>query len=404
LLKEGWKMVEEVNVDCLVIGAGPAGSVTAREVARAGWNVLLLEKRPEIGIPVRCGEGISKEVLDLVGLDKEGPYIASEMDGAIVISPNGSTLTLGPEIAGPEVGFVIHREKFDQELAKQAVHAGAEIWIRAEANSFEMKGDLVEVGVRHLNADKVVRAKIVVAADGFESLIPRWAGIETKLERKDIDSCIQYEMVGIDSKEKFTEFFVGKCYVPGGYVWCFPKGHGIANVGLGLNGAFIKEPKEVKSYLDRFISSNERFSKGRITEINGGGVSVSLPLEETVSDNLVIVGDAARMIDPLTGGGIYNACFSAIQAGMTICEALEKKDYSKEALEPYERRWRDGIEMQLARNYLAKEKLLEISDDTLDKIVAAISDYDLKEISTKELLIALGSKYPEVMQELSGLL
>jgi len=393
-----------IEVDCLVIGAGPAGSVTAREAARGGWNVLLIEKRPEIGVPVRCGEGVSRELLDMVGLDRKGRYVSSEMDGAKIVSPNGTVLTLGPEIAGPEVGFVIERETFDQELAKQAARAGARIWVRADAVSFERVGGKARVDVIHNNERKTVEAKIVVAADGFESLVARWAGIDTSLEMKDIDTCIQYEMVGIDTDDRFTEFFIGRCYVPGGYVWCFPKGPGIANVGLGVNASMLEGTADPKRYLDEFIRKNPRFSKGRITEINGGGVSVSLPLEETVDDNLIIVGDAARMIDPLTGGGIYNACHAAIQAGRTINEALEKGDFSREALEPYETRWRERLEMEMARNYLAKEKMLQVSDETLDKIVSAIAEYDPKEISTEELLKALSSKYPEVMEELGGLL
>ena len=101
-------------MDCLVIGAGPAGSITAREVAKNGWKVLLIEKRAEIGIPVRCGEGVSKSLLDLIGLDKDPSFISAEMDGAKIHSPGGSVLVLGPEISGPAMGFVIQREKFDQ--------------------------------------------------------------------------------------------------------------------------------------------------------------------------------------------------------------------------------------------------------------------------------------------------
>jgi digeranylgeranylglycerophospholipid reductase len=402
--RRGQIMSDLLEVDCLVIGAGPAGSVTAREVAKEGWSVLLIEKRAEIGVPVRCGEGISKNLLDLLGLEKDDRFISAEMDGAKIHSPNGSVLILGPEIAGPEVGFVIQREKFDQELAKLAVRAGAELWVRAEAHSLEVLEDGIKVKVKKLTDQVEIKAKVVVAADGYESLVARWAGIDTKLALKDIDTCLQYEMVNVDTDDRFTEFFLGKCYVPGGYIWCFPQGTGIANIGLGVNGSLAQGKADAKKYLDDFIAGNTRFSKGRITEINGGGVSVSLPLEQTVADHLIVVGDAARMIDPLTGGGVYNGCYAAIQAGKTICEALSKGDTSKDALEPFESRWREGIEMEMVRNYLAKEKLLEVSDDTLDKVIVAISEYDLKEVTTEELLKAITSRYPEVMEELGSLL
>lgn len=395
---------DTIVVDCLVIGAGPAGSITAREVAKGGWNVLLIEKRPEIGVPVRCGEGVSKQLLDLVGLEKEGIHIDSEMDGAKIHSPSGHIITLGPEIAGPEVGFVIKREYFDQRLAEESARAGAKVWVRADALSMKRVEDGFDVEVQRVNEKVRIRTKVVVAADGYESQVARWAGLDTKLELKDIDTCIQYEMVGIDTDERYTEFFLGKDIAPGGYIWCFPKDGSTANVGIGVNGAMITSPRAAKRYLDGFIKSRGRFSKGNITEINGGGVSVSLPLEETVADHLLIVGDAARMIDPLTGGGIYNGCYAGIQAGKTICEALEKGDTSKASLDVYESRWRGRLEMEMARNYLAKEKLLEVSDEMLDKVISAISEYDLQEITTEELLKAIASKYPEVIEELGSLL
>ncbi|MEA3559229.1 MAG: NAD(P)/FAD-dependent oxidoreductase [Candidatus Thermoplasmatota archaeon] len=397
-------MTEEISVDCLVIGAGPAGSITAREVSRGGWEVLMIEKRAEIGVPVRCGEGISKQLLEMIGLERDGRFIDSEMDGAKIHSPSGHTIELGPEIAGPEVGFVIKREYFDQRLAEEAVRAGSRVWVRAEAMSMEKGEDGYIVDVDHISGKKHISAKVIVAADGFASKVGRWAGMDTSLKLKDIDTCIQYEMVGVDVVERYTEFFLGSKIAPGGYIWCFPKDSDTANVGIGINGAMIDGPSAAKRYLDSFIENNERFAKGKITEINGGGVSVSLPLEETVSDHLVVVGDAARMIDPLTGGGIYNSCFAGIQAGRTICEALERGNTSKASLEIYDTRWREGLETEMARNYLAKEKLLEVSDEILDKVISAVSEYDLKEISTEELLKAVSSKYPEVMEELGRLI
>ncbi|MFO8051048.1 MAG: NAD(P)/FAD-dependent oxidoreductase [Thermoplasmatota archaeon] len=395
---------QRIDVDCLVVGGGPVGSVTASEVAKGGWNVLMIEKRAEIGVPVRCGEGISKELLALVDLSGKERFIDARMDGAKIHSPSGHTVVLGPEIAGPEVGYVIRREYFDQELAERVVRSGGEVWVRAEALSLERTDDGFMVEVRHINEMIMVHAKVLVAADGFESKVASWAGINTGLDPGDIDTCLQYEMVGIDTDERYTEFFLGKDIAPGGYVWCFPKEKGTANVGIGINGSLIDAPSAPKRYLDDFIKSRSRFSKGSITEINGGGVSVSLPLEECVADHLIVVGDAARMIDPLTGGGIYNGCYAGIQAGRTIREALEAGDTSKKALEPYEKRWRDRLETEMARNYLAKEKMLEVPDDVIDKVVLAVSEFDLKEITTEELLKAVASKYPKVMEALDDLI
>ncbi len=395
-------MIESGKWDVLVIGAGPAGSTAAWKLAERGRSVLLIEKRQEIGVPVRCGEGISKQLLDLLGLDPDPSFISSEMDGAIVVSPSGKELKLGPEIAGPEVGFVIKRDMFDQILARRAARTGAKVEVRAEAVSMKREGEGWIVNVRTMDGEMEIRARVVVAADGFESLVPSWAGIDSRISPRDIDTCVQYEMVGVDTRERFTEFFMGRERAPGGYIWCFSKEKNTANIGIGINGSMMKERADPKRYLDRFISSNPRFSKGTITEINGGGVSVSLPLERTVADSFVVAGDSARMIDPLTGGGVYNACFASIKAAETIDEALVKGDTSEEALESYEKAWREEFEAEMARNYLAKEKLFEITDETLDKIIGAIAEYDLEEVSTEELLKAVSSKHPEILEELLG--
>lgn len=389
------------NWDCLIVGGGPAGTTAAWKLAEKGRSVLVLEKRQEIGVPVRCGEGISKQLLKMIGIEPDPRWISSEMDGAIIHSPSMIDLELGPEIAGPEVGYVIQRDGFDQALARQAARAGATIQVRSEALSMEKKDDLWHVKVKDLDGDRTEKASVVIAADGFESHVASWAGIDTSLSLNNMDTCIQYEMIGIDVVERFTEFYLGKKNAPGGYVWCFPKGKDIANVGLGINGTMVSGRADPKRYLDRFIANDERFSKGTITEVNGGGVSVSLPLERTVADNFIVIGDAARMIDPLTGGGVYNSCYAAIQAARTIDEALEKGDLTERGLSVFERRWRDHLEDEMVRNYLAKEKLLVVSDETLDKVIEAISGYDLSEVNTEELLKAIASRYPEVLEEIS---
>ena len=391
--RDGW--------DCLIVGAGPAGSTAAWKLAERGRSVLLIEKRQEIGVPVRCGEGISKQLLDIIGLEPDGRWISSEMDGAIIHSPSMIDIVLGPEIAGPEVGYVIQRDNFDQALARKAARAGAVIEVRAEALSMKRVDNGWNVRIKDLNGVRTERASMVIAADGFESHVASWAGIDTSLSLKNMDTCIQYEMVGVEVVDRFTEFYLGRKKAPGGYVWCFPKGKDIANIGLGINGSMISGRADPKKYLDDFIRNDERFNKGTVTEINGGGVSVSLPIEKTVSDNFLVIGDAARMIDPLTGGGVYNGCYAALQAAITVDEAMEMSDLSAKGLLPFERRWRDHLENEMVRNFLAKEKLLEVSDEILDKVIDAIAGYDLKEVNTEELLKAIASKYPEILDDIS---
>ncbi len=397
-------MAGGISVDCLVVGAGPAGSVAAHEVARNGYDVLMVEKRGEIGVPVRCGEGISKDVLDLLCLEPDPSWALWKLGGARIFSPGGHSIVIEESMAGPEVGYVIRREEFDKVLARRAAGAGAVIQLWTEATELTVAEGGMRVIVEKFGRTQEIDARVVVAADGFESQVARWGGIDTRLPPGDVETCIQYEMVGLELDTRYADFYLGRDIAPGGYVWIFPKADDAANVGIGVNGIFLKRGGEPKELLDRFIEGNPRFKGASITEINAGGVSVSLPLERTVADHMVVTGDAARMIDPLTGGGIYNACLSGLKAGEAISKALEKGDTSERGLSPYEGLWRGSIEEKLARNYIAKEKFLSVDDRTLDRIVDAISDYNLSDISTRELLKVVMSAHPELLPALGGLL
>ncbi|HEC89851.1 MAG TPA: NAD(P)/FAD-dependent oxidoreductase, partial [Thermoplasmatales archaeon] len=120
-----------MRYDVIVVGAGPAGSVTARFAAKRGAKVLLLERRAEIGIPVLCGEGVSQRI-DKWNILESKNWIANKLDGAKIFSPDGTKVTLSKEMAGNETGYVIYRDVFDKELAHLAGKAGAEVMLRSE--------------------------------------------------------------------------------------------------------------------------------------------------------------------------------------------------------------------------------------------------------------------------------
>src|SRR5512136_3302479 len=102
------------DYDIVVVGAGPAGSMTAKWAARGGAKVLMIEKRQEIGSPVRCGEGISRSWLDSVGIKLDAKSVAREVKGAKIVAPNGAAFYLSEKMAGNEVGIVIDRVFFDK--------------------------------------------------------------------------------------------------------------------------------------------------------------------------------------------------------------------------------------------------------------------------------------------------
>jgi digeranylgeranylglycerophospholipid reductase len=306
--------------------------------------------------------------------------------------------------AGSEVGYVLERHLFDKMLAEQAAAAGAKIMMRTGCTGVIRKDSkLIGVKARSMGEEIEIYAKCVVAADGFESQVARWAGIDTKLEAKDIDTCIQYRMTNIEIDPKYCEFVIGSA-APGGYIWIFPKGERIANVGIGVQVSKCKHGADPKYYLDKFIEKDERLKKGQILEIVGGGVSTCPGMDDATADNLVIVGDAARIIDPITGGGIAHACRTGMYAGKVLTDCAKKNDFSKNALKPYEKMWRDRMEDKLYRNWMAKERFASLSDDILDDLVKMMGSANIDEVNVHNLLKAIKEKYPKVVEGFEDLI
>ncbi len=391
------------KTDVLVIGAGPAGSMTAKWAAKHGAKVLMIEKRQEIGSPVRCGEGMSKEWLPEVGI-RPGKWINVEVEGARIFSPSEKVFEINEKDAGNEVGYVVERDGFDKQLAIDAANEGVDVVLKTAAVAVLKEGKrIVGARVKQFGETFEIRAPITIGADGFESQVGRWAGLPTNLQLRDMDTCLQYRMTNVDCDTRYCDFYLGKV-APGGYVWVFPKDQGLANVGIGVQVSQLKSMAEARSYLDAWIDKHPGYAKGKKIDIVGGGVSISAPLKQTVTDGFMLVGDAARMIDPLTGGGIANGCIAGKICGEVAARAVEANDPSAAFLQAYEKGWRARLEEKLYRNWLAKEKLCTIPDETFDKIIDALQDVRLEKLSVHNILKAVHEKYPEVTKEFESFL
>ncbi|OGS42319.1 MAG: geranylgeranyl reductase, partial [Euryarchaeota archaeon RBG_16_62_10] len=282
--------------------------------------------------------------------------------------------------------------------------AGADLVLKTTVVRLLKNGKKVTgVKVKSFGETRDITASCVVGADGFESQVGRWAGVDTNLAPRDVTSCFQYRLTNIKHDPDYTEFIVGSI-APGGYIWVFPKDQETANVGIGIQLTKLKDPAEVKKHLDRFIRKDPRLNKGKPLELVSGAVSTCAPIDKTVGDGVLVVGDAARQIDPITGGGISNSCRAGKVAGEVLARATKEKDFSERSLGRYEKGWRDLMENHLYRNWMAKEKLVTLSDDTLNKCVAALNEVGVEKMSSYAILKAIEKKYPDLVKEFRDLL
>jgi len=394
----------KTDYDVIVVGGGPAGSMTAKHAAKKGARVLMIEKRQEIGASLRCAEGVNKKGLAKAGVPVDKRWVSADIAGAKLVSPGGKVFRIDESQAGAEVGLVLERHLFDKAMAADAARAGAEIWLKTAAVDVIKKGDkVVGVKARREGEPITLTAGCVVAADGFESQVARWAGIDTSLKTGDITTCYQYRMANLKTEPDYCEFIIGSV-APGGYIWVFPKGDDTANVGIGVLASKLKKPGDVKMYLDKWIKKDPRLNCGQPVEAIAGGVSVSPPVEQSVMNGLILVGDSARIIDPITGGGIANGLLAGKLAGEVLGDCAQANDYSEAALMPYDKKWRDAMENRLWRNWMAKEKFLTLSDKTLDGVIDTLSTANVDKMSVHNILIAIKEKHPELVKEFEELI
>jgi digeranylgeranylglycerophospholipid reductase len=336
--------------------------MAALTAAQAGLSVLMLEKRQEIGSPVRCAEGIGHD--QLTGFVDPAPHwIAAEVTRASITAvQNGESSEL---VAEGGRGYVLERRVFDRQLAERASAAGAEVRVKTAVTGLLLEGGRVRgvsVGVSDFYTgpgSAEIEAGLVIAADGVEAQVGRWAGLDLQLSLGDTMACVQYLLVGIDIDPHCTYYTLDEAIAPGDYAWIFPKGEGRANVGLGVQGDLWQRATDadrILDLLDRFVAESPRLACGAPVTLVAGAVPVRPVAGPLIMDGFMVVGDAARQVDPLTGGGIANAMAAGQLAGQVAAAAFEAGDTSTRFLRRYQDAWAGSHGRVLERNYRIRTK------------------------------------------------
>lgn len=388
-----------MKADVIVVGAGPAGNIAAKTLAEKGVDVLVVERKQEIGPPKRCAEGLTLTTLDFLDIKPNPAWAANKIDGGIIYTPKGRAIELKlPGISG----YILERKIFEKYLAVEAVKNGARYMVKAQAESVIMDaGKVTGIKVNHMGEIKDVEANIVIAADGVDSKIARSAGLASSNKLTDYHSGIQYEMAGVKCREDVLHFFLGDSVAPKGYAWIFPKGNTLANVGLGIMGVHSKDGGRARDFLDKFIESRpEYFAKASALEINAGGIPVSGGMHELVSDGLMVIGDAAQQVHPITGGGMTYAMKAAKIAAEVAADAVKKGDYSKKTLSSYEKTWNEKHGSNIKKLLKARSFFEKLDEDELEKISGLFSGEEVIRITNGDV----GFVYPRILKKAPSLL
>ena len=348
--------------DLVIVGAGPAGSLAARFAAEKGISVLVLEKDRDVGYPVRCGEAVSKRSLELF-MEPDSKWIASEINKFSFGAPDGSEVVLEFN----ETGYVLERRMFDYALAKYASELGAHYVTKAYVNGLLFEdGKVAGVKYQHNGEEKEIKAKLVIAADGVESRVGRWAGLKTVVDFREMESCYQVTASNIKLDNNTCYFYFGKDTAPEGYLWVFPKSSSSANIGIGVSGLSSKK-KAAKVYLEEFLE--RKFPEASILTSVAGGVPCSLTLKKISAPGILLTGDAARQVNPLSGGGISSGMIGGSIAGTVAAVAILSNNL--DSIYKYDELWHERLGKKHEIYNRLKDGIYNFDDDKFNSIAAS---------------------------------
>ncbi len=356
------------DYDIAVIGAGPAGVMAAWKAASAGSRTVLLEREENPGRKV-CAEGVLDNALTDAEIEPRDEFVSSKISGAILYAPDESKKV---DVKG--AGFVLDKPRFLSILADRAKSSGAEIRYGATVEEITRDGETVLVSGKRGNVPYTLRCKIVVGCDGVASLLARRF---FKRDNYSVVAALQYDMSNCKIQdESKLHIYVGHHKAPSGYIWIFPKGHGEANVGIGVKGS------NAKQLLDNFVRDHpEMFSDATIQKSLAAPVPVGGEVSRYVQDNMMLCGDAAGQVIPLTGAGIHTGIAAGKIAGEVAAKAVAEGNISASRLKEYQERFDAYFGNRISNSLKALESFEKFSDDDLNIITEYLEGQDLVDMA-----------------------
>jgi len=339
-------MDNNFDYNVIIVGCGPAGSLTARYIRPTKHNlrVLLIDRKKKIGVPVQCGEGIlgfvEGQEIGSSTQDKKNLFKCPERIKAHRIDRLQLVTPKHKKIEFPVKGYTINRDTFDQYLAQRAQEEGAIL-----KNGISFLGFKDEHTIT-TNLGEIT-GNVIVGADGAFSSVAKSCGLQPPQK---LAKCVIAKIEG-DFNDHTMKVFYGKMFNRG-YGWIFSKGDH-ANVGLGTEfyGKSIKTKPPLRKILDDFIKKELIVKDSDILFRGGGIVPLGGPISRTVKDNVLIVGDAAGMVYPSSGAGIDSAMIAGRECGTAICRYFKLG----ESLNNYERKWRNILESDYQKGLRIKK-------------------------------------------------
>lgn len=335
-----------MECDVLVAGAGPVGSRTAELLASEGLDVVVIDKKREAGKQA-CSGLVSARLKELVRLPRE--LILHKVKGAVFHSPSERfTLRLDKTLA-----YVINRPLFDSYTASRAEKAGSRLLLGTAIKSFSIRNNAITAKT----SSGAIKSRMIIGADGAGSLVRRVSGLPGKLSF--VSAAIT--RTPTPDSSNLVELYYGRDIARGFFAWKIPRGS-TTEYGLGSSEKHL-------SYFKKFLK-HQGVSPAKVHSH-----PIVYGIQETASDNLLLVGDAASQVKPFSGGGIIYGLIGAGFAAKAVKHAFDKHDFSSSFLKKhYDAAWKSKLLKPIEAGLGIRNTLNSLSDNELDSLFQLLSE------------------------------
>jgi digeranylgeranylglycerophospholipid reductase len=337
--------------DVLVVGASVSGCRTAELLAEKGYKVAIVEEHKKVGLPLKCTGLVSWRLKELLpNLPKE--IVVNTIREAKFFSPSGNSFTLHSK----RPVYVIDRKGLDEHLFSCALSTGSKPMLGIKFLSFDTK-----TGTANTSAGNL-KTLLLVGADGGNSYVARSVGLEqTRTKLIGVQATVKGEF------ENFAELWFGNSVAPNFFAWVVPLNESIVRIGLATN-------TQPLYYFRKFLRKR---AKTFVKPDTAGLIRIGL-MKKTVADRTLLVGDAACMIKPFSGGGIVYSLIGSRICAEACIKALEERDFSCRFLKKaYEKEWKKILSKPIKRGMLYRRILNNLSDFQLNIFFSFVKKFGL---------------------------
>lgn len=378
--------------DVVVVGGGVSGLSAGLSAAAQGAETLVVDRKKQIGIPVRCGEFLPSpsEAGTLLPDSDSFKRFYSLLKDDVVCNRTKTIRVFSPynrKYEFPFQGWVLRKEVFEETIAEEAMSKGVRIQTSTSVQGVQESENEIKVQARGVKGEALLKAKVVIGADGFPSRVINRADLKSYINDKNLALCAQIRASGARLDEEVVEMYMGQKYAPGGYAWVIPKGGGEANIGVGMRLSYLKQGKSIVDYMTEFTKRHPVVSEYLRGARFGPLIAKTLPVGGMTPylywERILLVGDAAGLVIATNGSGIPTALASGYIAGEVVArhiiEGTELSVYAdilkREMGKPLKRAYlyRRIGDMFMRSDWIFERLLQTIGTSNLAKVVKGVS-------------------------------